>query len=44
MEGNPIWELFRDTGSPEAYLLYRRYCRHMEREQEFASRQREVSQ
>lgn len=27
MEGKAFWELFLDTGSPEAFLLYRRCCR-----------------
>lgn len=33
MEEKAFWELFLDTGSPEAYLLYRRYCRESGREQ-----------
>ena len=27
MDGKAFWELFLDTGSPVAYLLYRRCCR-----------------
>lgn len=42
MEGNAIWELFIDTGSPEAYLLYRRYCQRSEKEREGTSRHKEL--
>ena len=28
MEGNAFWELFLDTGSPEAYLLFKKSREH----------------
>lgn len=30
METALFWELFRDTGAPEAYLIYRRLRREKE--------------
>ena len=34
MERKAFWELFMDTGSPEAYLLYRRSLRSFDKEKE----------
>lgn len=27
MQTQALWELFQDTGAPEAYLLYKERCR-----------------